>query len=312
MAFLPDHSLLVTERKGSVRLIHSDGFLKQEPIAVIANVKQVGEGGLLGIAVHPHFEKNHFIYLYYTYANGSSLNTFNRVSRFVYEDNTIDQEVILIDQIPGSSNHNGGRMKFGKDGLLYIGTGDAEKPSVSQDIKSLAGKILRTTDTGQVPESNPFSNLVYAYGFRNVQGIAWDDRGQLWATDHGSSFHDEINRVEAGKNYGWPIISGKETKKDMETPSQESESTTWAPGGLVFHSGSLYMTSLKGQSLYSTQKKENGLDSMNVYLTEKYGRIRDIVVDDDGLFYISTSNTDGRGTPVSDDDKIIRINPSKL
>ncbi|MEK7517893.1 MAG: PQQ-dependent sugar dehydrogenase, partial [Patescibacteria group bacterium] len=159
----PGKSILFTERPGRVRFIDSNGTLNPSPIATLPDVKQIGEGGLLGIAVHPQFQANHFVYLYYTYS-GDTNQTLNHVVRFKFEDNALSDRAIIVDKIPGAPNHNGGRIKFGPDGFLYITTGDAQNPSLSQNKNSLAGKILRITDDGKPAPGNPFNNLVFSYG----------------------------------------------------------------------------------------------------------------------------------------------------
>lgn len=173
VTFLPDppggeasKSMLVTERPGRVRLVDGNGNLQSEPVATLNQVKEIGEGGLLGIAAHPNFSTNNYVYLYYTYS-GNGGNTLNRVVRMTLKDRQLTDEQIIVDSIPGASNHNGGRIKFGPDGFLYITTGDAQNPSQAQDTNSLAGKILRVTDEGKPVPGNPFNNLVYSYGHRN-------------------------------------------------------------------------------------------------------------------------------------------------
>lgn len=314
IAFLPDTSMLVTERPGRVRRITADGTLQSEPVATISEVKEIGEGGLLGITLHPDFANNHFVYIYYTYsANGN--DTQNRVVRMTYEQNKLTKPRIIVDAIPGASNHNGGRIKFGPDHFLYIATGDAENPSQAQNTQSLAGKILRATDTGQAAPGNPFNNRVYSYGHRNVQGLAWDASGQLWATEHGRSGAlsglDEINKIQKGANYGWPTIQGNETRNNMESPYRNSGNTTWAPSGLAFLDGSLYFGGLRGQSLYRLNLTDSN-NQVEPFLTGEFGRVRDVVLGPDTMLYITTSNRDGRGNPVSSDDRVIRINPQKL
>ncbi|HRN71256.1 MAG TPA: PQQ-dependent sugar dehydrogenase, partial [Candidatus Woesebacteria bacterium] len=205
LVFLPDNSLLVTERKGTVRKISANGQLDVNPVATLPNVLEIGEGGLLGMTLHPNFETNNYIYFYYTYRSNGN-NTLNRVVRMTYTNNILSNEEILVNEIPGASNHNGGRIKFGPDNFLYITTGDAEEPSQAQNTNSLAGKILRVTDTGEPAPENPFNNRVYSYGHRNPQGLAWDTNGKLWSTEHGrsgiQSGLDEVNLIQAGKNYG--------------------------------------------------------------------------------------------------------------
>jgi len=201
--FLPDGSIIFTERAGRIRLIDIREGLLPDPLLTIDEVEHTGEGGLLGIAVHPDFTQNQFIYVYYTYRDGAGLA--NKVVRFRMQDRDLLDEKLVIDGIPGASIHDGGRIKFGPDRLLYITTGDAAVSDSAQDKNSLAGKILRLNDEGIVPENNPFpGSPVYSFGHRNPQGLAWDDKGRLWATEHGSQAYDELNLIEPGKNYGWP------------------------------------------------------------------------------------------------------------
>lgn len=300
LAFLPDNSILVTERKGTVRMIDKNGNLSEKSLATIP-VKQTGESGLHGIAPHPDFDKNKYIYLYYTYSSNNN-DSLNRVSRFTYQNNTLTNEKIIVDKIPGATIHDGGRIKFGPDGYLYITTGDAQKPSLSQDKNSLAGKILKVKGDG--------SDLkTYSMGHRNPQGIAWDDKGRLWEVEHGQSAQDELNLIEEGKNYGWPTIQGDEKKAGLESPILHSTKKTWAPGGLAFFEGSLYFGGLRGTALfqYNIETKQ-----FKEHFKNEFGRIRDVVLGPDNMLYITTSNKDGRGIPNSNDDKIIRVDPKLL
>jgi len=311
VAFLPDGSILVTERPGRVRLIDKDGQLNPNPVTEIDDVKQIGEGGLHGIALHPNFVNNHFVYVYYTYGQ-NIIGTQNRVVRFRYEKGTFKEKTIIVDAIPGALFHDGGRIKFGPDKMLYITTGDAQNPSLAQDINSMAGKILRVTDSGRPAPGNPFNNLVYSYGHRNPQGITWDIDGRIWETEHGSSATDELNLIQIGKNYGWPIIQGDEQRAGMETPRLNSGSDTWAPAGLAFINDSLFFAGLRGQALYETVIKNGQVIELKTHFKGELGRIREVVVGPDNMLYITTSNRDGRGNPSPDDDKIIRVNPAKL
>ena len=316
IVFLPDKTALVTERKGTVRFLDSNLKLDPKPVINISAVKEIGEGGLLGIDVHPDFETNKYVYVYYTFA-GNSNETLNRVSRFIFENSTLINEEIILNNIPGAANHNGGRIKFGSDKNLYIGTGDAGQPSQAQNTNSLAGKILRVKDNGSPADGNPFNNEVYSYGHRNVQGLAWDSNNNLWSTEHGRSGIrsglDELNLIEVGKNYGWPDIEGNETKSGIETPKQNSgASDTWAPGGIAIINNNIYFAGLRGSALYSSQISGTSASDVKVNLKNVYGRIRDVLVGPDGMLYISTSNKDGRGVSNVGDDKIIRVNPDKL
>lgn len=300
LGFLPDGSLIFTERSGNVKLIQK-GTDRPERLARIDGVAAEGEGGLLGLAVHPDYKKNHFIYLYYTYRSQGRL--LNRVVRDKLQDGALVQDKILVDRIPGSSNHDGGRIKFGPDGLLYITTGDSQEPDLAQDRKSLAGKILRLKDDGSVPAENPFpGSPVYSLGHRNPQGLAWDNRGRLWATEHGQSGNDEVNLIEPGKNYGWPTIEGDSGAPGLEKPVVHSSGDTWAPSGVAFRDGSLFFAGLRGQALFSLNTQAP--DAPRSVLGG-FGRVRDVVVGPDGSLYISTSNNDGRGIPSLRGDRII-------
>lgn len=308
--FLPDGSLIFTERPGRVKLINAGGGTEPETLLVINEVEHFGEGGLLGIELHPDFASNSFVYVYYTYGMNGELA--NKVVRFTKKDKSLVEPLTIIDGIPGSSIHNGGRIKFGPDGLLYITAGDASISSLAQDTNSLAGKILRLNDDGRIPESNPFpESPIYSYGHRNPQGLVWNDEGRLFATEHGSSARDEVNIIDAGKNYGWPTIRGEETAEGLENPLIHSGEDTWAPSGVAYLDGSLYFGGLRGQSLYEVPLYEETI-TINHHLQGNFGRLRDVVVGPDGFLYILTNNRDGRGIPSAEDDQIIRIYPEKL
>lgn len=308
--FLPNDQIIFTQRSGAISVIDTNGDIS--PIANI-DINNVGEGGLLGIAVDPDFNNNNYIYTYYTYSS-SGENTLNKVSRFTLENNQLINEKVLVDNIAGASNHDGGRIKFGPDGYLYITTGDAQVPSRSQDINSLSGKILRVTKDGTAAPGNPFKTRIYSWGHRNPQGIAWDNNGNLWSTEHGrsgiESGLDELNLIKAGVNYGWPTIEGNETKSGMETAIINSGANdTWAPAGLTYLNGKFYFGGLRGSALYEYNPETKKL---NEYFKNELGRIREVIVGPNNLLYITTSNKDGRGDPKSGDDKIIQVNPEKL
>jgi len=311
----PDKSILVTERAGRVRIIDKDGQLDPNPVIQIEDVKQIGEGGLHGIALHPDFPNNHFVYVYYTYGQ-NIIGTQNRVVRFRYEKGTFKEKTIIVDQIPGALFHDGGRIKFGPDKMLYITTGDAQNPSLAQDINSLAGKILRVTDTGAPAPGNPFNNLVYSYGHRNPQGITWAGSDRLFELEHGQTATDEFNYIDPGKNYGWPVIRGDQTQSGMESPFLHSGNDTWAPAGAAYYSypdsrSSVFFGGLRGQALFEIEFRGDNR-RISTHFKGQFGRIREVIVGPDNMLYITTSNRDGRGNPNANDDKIIRVNPKKL
>ncbi|HRN96769.1 MAG TPA: PQQ-dependent sugar dehydrogenase [Candidatus Levybacteria bacterium] len=314
IVFLPNDLLLVTERAGRVIQINPQTGDKTV-ITTIAAVKQIGEGGLHGITLHPNFAENNYVYVYYTYA-GQGNSTQNRVVRFTYENNTFSNEEIIVDAIPGASNHDGGRIAFGPDDYLYITTGDAQEPSLAQTTSSQAGKILRVTDTGEAASDNPFNSRIYSYGHRNPQGLCWDNTNQLFSTEHGPSGtatgYDELNLIRPGINYGWPTIQGDETQQGMQTPLLQSGSQdTWAPAGTACMGSSVFFGGLRGNALYEAEIQGDA-GELKTHLKGELGRIRAVVKGPDNMLYISTSNKDGRGVPSIDDDKIIRVNPTKL
>lgn len=302
--------MVFTEREGKIKMIDKKGNLVEKDIAVIEDVHSVGEGGLLGVEVSPKFLSNRYIFIYYTYQSLGK-NTLNKVVRYKFLNGSLTDEKIIVDKIPGGIFHNGGRMKFGPDKYLYITTGDAGEPSLSQNKTSLAGKILRVDEDGKIPDGNPFANPVFSYGHRNPQGIAWDKRKKLWETEHGSSTLDEVNLIEPGKNYGWPIIRGNEQKTGMLKPDLNSGKDTWAPSGAAILGDSLFFGGLRGEALYEVDLNSNPL-TLKAHFKENFGRIRDVVVGPDKNLYILTSNTDGRGDPTPQDDKIIKLNPANL
>ncbi len=316
LAFLPEGGdLLITERLGDIRILRKNGGLDENSLLTIDEVKQIGEGGLLGMAVHPDYPQKPYVYFYYTYA-GSGTQIANRLVRYSLKNEKFSDKAILLDNIPASSNHDGGRIKFGPDGLLYITTGDSEIPSLAQSTKSLAGKILRVTDEGKPALGNAFNTVVYSYGHRNPQGLAWDEGGALWETEHGRSNptgFDEINLIESGKNYGWPTIQGDEAMPDMVTPKKNSgPTTTWAPSGAAFVGNALFFSGLRGQTLYEAIINNNKVVALTEHFKGKYGRLREVILGPDNMLYITTSNRDGRGTPTKEDDRILKINPKLL
>lgn len=321
IAFSPDGRIFFTERIGQVRIIE-DGKLVDEP-ALSINVGR-GEGGLLGLALDPEFKDNRYIYLYYTYSD--LLSVYNRVSRFTEQNNKLTDETILLDKIPGTTIHDGGRIRFGPDGKLFITTGDAANSNLSQDLSSLAGKILRINPDGTTPADNPFAGSpIYSYGHRNPQGLDWDPlTAKLVASEHGPSgergfAHDEINIVEAGKNYGWPHIIGDETDPRYVSPVFHTGNTAWAPSGASFYDsdkipslkGKFLVANLRGTHLhvFEIDTEQSKIISDKTLFSGQFGRLRDVSVDKNGYIYLLTSNQDGRGSPAPNDDRIFKIMP---
>jgi glucose/arabinose dehydrogenase len=305
-AFLPNGDALFTERD-SGRLLRMDSSGNVQEVQTLPT-RGFGEGGSLGLAVSPDYERDGYVYAYYTTGED------NRVVRFRLGE---EPEPILTG-IPFNSYHDGGRIAFGPDGMLYVATGDAGDPSNAQDRGSLAGKILRLTPDGGVPEDNPFPNSpVYSYGHRNVEGLAWDERGQLFASEFGQDAFDEVNRIEPGENYGWPEVEG-EGGEDL---GYEDPITTWptseaSPSGAAIlkngeipqWEGDLFVAALRGQRLWRLElSPDGGVTGREELLRGEVGRIRNVVQAPDGSLWVTTSNLDGRGSPAPQDDRIIRL-----
>ena len=308
LAFLPGGDMLITERPGRIRLYEAATGLVEEPLFEIDDVVYRGEGGLLGIAVHPEFEEHPYVYVYYTYQEGQALA--NRVARYTLTERSLIDRQVLLAALPGANIHNGGRLKFGPDGCLYITTGDAATPNLAQQIDSLAGKILRLADDGSIPADNPFAGSpVFSYGHRNPQGLALDDEGRLWSTEHGQTATDEVNLIQPGANYGWPVIRGDEATDGLESPFLHSGNDTWAPSGVGYVDASLFFAGLRGGSLFEVQLPSGHLVR---HLQGWFGRLREVVVGPDGNLYLLTSNRDGRGVPVASDDRLIRVDLERL
>ena len=318
VAWLPDGTMLFTERTGQLRVMQ-DGVLQEEPLLDI-DVGSV-EGGLLGLAVDPDYAENNYIYLYYTY--NELFSSANKLVRYVYSDGMISEDGTVLDKIPGGPFHDGGRIKFGPDGMLYVTTGDAGVPELSQDADSLGGKILRVNPDGTIPHDNPFEgSAVYSMGHRNPQGLDWDATGNLLVTEHGpsgwmGSAHDEINLIVPGGNYGWPRVIGGDAQKGMISPVLHTGHETWAPSGAAFYdsdaipqwTGKYFVATLRGSHLHVVDFGPGGKEVLGheKILEREFGRLRDVAVGPDGGLYILTSNQDGRGVPQDNDDRILKI-----
>lgn len=307
VAPLPDGSALVTERDTARLLLVSAGGDDVEEVATVEEAVPDGEGGLLGVAVSSSFADDGLVHLYVTAQDD------NRILRGHLDGDTLGELEVVLEGIPKAGIHNGGRMSFGPDGLLYVGTGDAAQPELAPDPGSLAGKILRLTPDGEVPTDNPDpTSPVWSSGHRNVQGLAFDDAGRLWASEFGANEADELNLIEAGGDYGWPAVEG------LGGPDADPELTdpvlTWDPGeaspsGLGFLDGSLYLASLRGERVWSIPVDEDGAGEPTAQVVGEYGRLRDAVAGPDGRLWVLTHNRDGKGDPAENDDRILLIEP---
>lgn len=300
MAFLND-TPLVSERDSSRILeVASDGSTRV--IGTVAGVEGAGEGGLLGIAVDGQGR----LYAYSTAAGG------NRIQRFAISGKpgalALGQAETILEDIPSASNHNGGRLAFGPDGMLYATTGDAGQRTLAQDLGSLGGKILRMTPDGDVPQDNPFSgSLVYSYGHRNPQGLAWAADGTMFATEFGQNTWDELNIITAGANYGWPTVEGVATTDGFTDPVQQWTPDVASPSGMAQRDGMLYIANLRGEVLRAVPVADP--TTSTDYFVGEFGRLRDVTVAPNGPLWVLTNNTDGRGTPGAEDDRILALIP---
>lgn len=300
-----DDVFYLSERPG--KIIKIDGNKKTEQqVDLDKEVSTAAEAGLLGFVLAPDFKDSKEAYAYYTYEDN---NQFNRIVKLKLENDTWKEDEVLIDKIPSGQYHHGGRLKIGPDDKLYATTGDASDEQNAQDKDTLGGKILRINLDGSKPKDNPISNsYVYSYGHRNPQGIVWTPDGQMYAGEHGNQANDEINEIKEGQNYGWPVIEGNEENDNMETPIFTSGSDdTWAPSGIAFKDGIIYSAALRGEGIMKFDVEKDGMKKV----ATKYGRIRDVYIVNDDLYFVS-NNTDGRGNPSQNDDKMYKVSLSQL
>jgi glucose/arabinose dehydrogenase len=327
IVFAPDGRVLITERPGRVRVIEK-GKLRPEPLATIPDVEPSGESGLMGLTLHPQFAQNHLLYVAYAYRGDGKRD---RVVRYRETGLALLDRQVIIEDIPAAQFHAGCRLRFGPDGKLYITTGDATDRQLAQRLDSLAGKILRLNDDGTVPPDNPFVNQqgarpeIWSYGNRNSQGIDWQPgTNVMFETEHGPSGFDgpgggdEVNIIEKGKNYGWPVIHHTQTRDGMESPLLEYTPAV-APASGMFYRGSaipefrgnFFFGCLRGTCIIRVVLDGSRVVSQERLLEGSYGRIRDVAEGPDGAIYFSASNRDGRGTPASNDDRILKLVPIK-
>ncbi len=304
LGFLPDGTALITGRDdATVSAISADGTVR--PVGTIDGVVPGGEGGLLGLAVSPSFAQDETLYVYYTAEDG------NRIDTVRLRDGRLADQQAGLGGIPRAGNHDGGRLTFGPDGLLYVGTGDAGNRDNAQDAGSLGGKILRLTADLRPAPGNPGGGPVYTLGHRNVQGLAFDDAGHLWAAEFGQNTWDELNLVAAGSNYGWPTVEGVGNRDGFVDPQRVWPTDQASPSGIAFWRGSIWMAGLRGQQLWQIPIIQTATGPTTgepiAHLTGSYGRLRTVAVAPDDTLWLTTSNTDGRGSVRDGDDRILRL-----
>lgn len=301
---LPGGGTLISERDTAlVQELLPDGGLREA--GAVNDVRPDGEGGLLGLAflADPAADGGAgWVYGYFTAADG---NLIVRMPLAGVEGSyTLGSPEPVLGGIPRAGHHNGGRIAFGPDGLLYATVGDAGNSDNAQDLDSLSGKILRMTPTGDVPADNPFGTLVYSYGHRNPQGIAWDSHGQLWASEFGQNAWDELNRITPGGNYGWPIVEGVGGDSAYVDPVQQWSTDVASPSGIAIVNDTIFMASLRGERLWRIVPSTG---EVSEWFVHSFGRLRDVVSGPDGTLWFVSNNTDGRGDPGPDDDRLYQV-----
>lgn len=278
----------ISERVGTIAYVKADGTVEHQEVEFSSPLANVAEAGLLGFVLKPNFAESNEAFAYYNYDDG--VGPFNRIVTLKLEGNVWKEIAIHLDAISTGNVHHGGRLEIGPDGLLYATIGDAANPQLSQDPNSMNGKILR------LDENDQWS--IISLGHRNPQGLAWNEDGVLYASEHGQSAKDEINKIEIGKNYGWPLIEGSEELEGFVMPLLHSgANTTWAPSGMTFHKGKLFVAALRGEGILVVNVETGELEET----ITGFGRVRDVFSNGEELYFVS-NNTDGRGSPDSDDD----------
>ncbi|MEH0575448.1 MULTISPECIES: PQQ-dependent sugar dehydrogenase [Streptomyces] len=311
LAPLPEGGLLVASRdEGKITRVDEKTGRKTE-LGEVPGVSAAGEGGLLGLALSPDYASDHMVYAYFTSASD------NRIVRMLYDTkrpagDQLGAPDTIFKGIPKGMIHNGGRIAFGPDGMLYAGTGESGDRGLAQDKKSLGGKILRLTPEGEPAPGNPFPDSpVYSYGHRNVQGLAWDSKQRLFASEFGQDTWDELNAIEPGADYGWPAAEGKSKDPKYRNPIAQWHTDDASPSGIAHAEGSIWMAGLKGQRLWRIPLKGTAASAdPQAFLKGEYGRLRTVVSAGGDKLWVTTSNTDGRGDPKTGDDRILELEVS--
>ncbi|MFE9554540.1 PQQ-dependent sugar dehydrogenase [Streptomyces sp. NPDC006703] len=308
IAPLPDGGLLVGSRDDGTVVRVDTATGKKTAVGSVPGVDHQGEGGLLGLALSPTYASDHLVYAYFT------TESDNRIARMIYDQQRPAGEQLgapdtILRGIPKGNNHNGGRIAFGPDKMLYAGTGETGDRALAQDKKSLGGKILRMTPDGQPGYGNPEpDSVVYSYGHRNVQGLAWDAQNRLWASEFGQDTWDELNLIEPGKNYGWPVVEGQGGKPGYVDPVAQWKPSEASPSGIAYADGSVWMAALKGERLWRVPlDATKPLAAPEAFLTGQYGRLRTVLTAGPGKLWLLTNNTDSRGIPKPGDDRILEL-----
>ncbi|MBG0829966.1 PQQ-dependent sugar dehydrogenase [Planomonospora sp. ID67723] len=303
VAFLPRRETLASERN-TARVLSVTPSGKVREVGVVPGVNAAGQGGLMGLAVSPSFARDRYVYAYLTG------ETDQRIVRMRYTGGRLGAPEPVLTGIPTGTSHLGGRIAFGPDGFLYVGTGDAGTPDSAQDRQSLGGKILRITADGAPAPGNPFpGSPVYSLGHRNVQGFGWDSRGRLWASEFGQATWDELNLITPGANYGWPVVEGQASTPGFVDPLWQWSPAEASPSGLAIADDVIYIAGLRGQRLWRIPLQGEGIGTPAAFLTGEYGRLRTVVRAPGGKLWLTTSNRDQLGTPRPGDDKILSVKP---
>ncbi|WP_237742653.1 PQQ-dependent sugar dehydrogenase [Actinopolymorpha alba] len=303
LIFLPGGRALLSERDTAlIKLITPGGDVRT--VGKVAGVAHGGEGGLLGLALSPTYAQDHLLYAAIT------TRTDNRVVRMTFDGTRLGTPQVVFAGIPrGAAHHNGGRIRFGPDGYLYVPTGDGEVPARAQNKRSLGGKILRLTPDGEPAPGNPFRSAIWTYGHRNIEGLVWDPDGRLWAAEFGNHTADELNLISKAINYGWPRFEGRGgIRQGLMDPVAQWPVEENSPSGITYANGAIWMAGLRGERLWRIPVNEGRVTGPpEAYLIGEYGRLRTVARAPDGSLWLVTSNTDGRGTPNHGDDRILRL-----